>query len=203
MQITLQIYKFAPILAIKTEFLAFTKQKTYVYTTRNNSCSHCCSRIFRLGVVADIHIQGPPYTVRDFDKPNDAEDGYQVCRSGDSRGYGSQRLRLGQHLLGQLRWLRHRPLRGTKIGGKSMETNQTGVWLCRNCNTLLSTETNLCPKCGTERGEECENSEQQEAIIAEDYANSSEVKKNKYVIKNNGRHRCALLKAHYLKELSK
>jgi hypothetical protein len=31
----------------------------------------------------------------------------------------------------------------------------------------------------------------------------AEVKKNKYVIKNNGRHRCALLKAHYLKELSK
>lgn len=31
----------------------------------------------------------------------------------------------------------------------------------------------------------------------------AEVKKNKYVIKNNGRHRCALLKANYLKELSK
>lgn len=31
----------------------------------------------------------------------------------------------------------------------------------------------------------------------------SEVKKDKYIIKNNGRHRCALLKAHYLKELSK
>ena len=63
------------------------------------------------------------------------------------------------------------------------ENNNT--WLCRNCNTLLSTETNLCPKCGTERGEECENSEQQEAIIAEDYANSSEVKKNKYVFRES------------------
>ncbi len=31
----------------------------------------------------------------------------------------------------------------------------------------------------------------------------AEVKKDKYIIKNNGRHRCALLKAHYLKELSK
>ena len=31
----------------------------------------------------------------------------------------------------------------------------------------------------------------------------AEIKKDKYIIKNNGRHRCALLKAHYLKELSK
>ena len=64
-------------------------------------------------------------------------------------------------------------------------SENSNTWLCHNCNTLLSTETNLCPKCGTERGEECENSEQQEAIIAEDYANSSEVKKNKYIFRES------------------
>lgn len=64
-------------------------------------------------------------------------------------------------------------------------SENSNTWLCHNCNTLLSTETNLCPKCGTERGEECENGEQQEAIIAEDYANSSEVKKNKYIFRES------------------
>ena len=64
-------------------------------------------------------------------------------------------------------------------------SENSNTWLCRNCNTLLSTETNLCPKCGTERGEECENGEQQEAIIAGDYANSSEVKKNKYIFRES------------------
>ena len=64
-------------------------------------------------------------------------------------------------------------------------SENSNTWLCRNCNTLLSTETNLCPKCGAERGEECENSEQQEVIIAEDYANSSEVKKNKYIFRES------------------
>ena len=61
------------------------------------------------------------------------------------------------------------------------ENNNT--WLCRNCNTLLSTETNLCPKCGAERGDECENGEQQEVVVVENYTNSSEVKKNKYIFR--------------------
>lgn len=63
------------------------------------------------------------------------------------------------------------------------ENNST--WLCRNCNTLLSAETNLCPKCGAERGEKCEDNEQQEAIIVENYTNSSEVKKNKYIFRES------------------
>lgn len=61
------------------------------------------------------------------------------------------------------------------------ENNNT--WLCRNCNTLLSTDTNLCPKCGAERGDECENGEQQEVVVVENYTNSSEVKKNKYIFR--------------------
>lgn len=63
------------------------------------------------------------------------------------------------------------------------ENNNT--WLCRNCNTLLSTDTNLCPKCGAERGDECENGEQQEVVVVENYTNSSEVKKNKYIFRES------------------
>lgn len=63
------------------------------------------------------------------------------------------------------------------------ENNNT--WLCRNCNTLLSTDTNLCPKCGTERGDECENGEQQEVVVVENYTNSGEVKKNKYIFRES------------------
>ena len=63
------------------------------------------------------------------------------------------------------------------------ENNNT--WLCRNCNTLLSTDTNLCPKCDAERGDECENSEQQEVVVVENYTNSCEVKKNKYIFRES------------------
>ena len=63
------------------------------------------------------------------------------------------------------------------------ENNNT--WLCRNCNTLLSTDTNLCPKCGAERGDECENGEQQEVVVVENYTNSCEVKKNKYIFRES------------------
>ena len=58
-------------------------------------------------------------------------------------------------------------------------SENSNTWLCRNCNTLLSTDINHCPKCDAERGEECTNSEQKEAIVIENYANSGEAKKNK------------------------
>lgn len=63
------------------------------------------------------------------------------------------------------------------------ENNNT--WLCRNCNTLLSTDTNLCPKCGAERGNECENGEQQEVVVVDNYTNSIEAKKNKYIFRES------------------
>ena len=44
---------------------------------------------------------------------------------------------------------------------------------------------NICPKCGAEQAEECENNEQQEAIVVENYANNSEVKKNKYIFRES------------------
>lgn len=61
--------------------------------------------------------------------------------------------------------------------------SENNTWLCRNCNTLLSTEVDHCPKCGAERTEECENSEQQEVVIVSNYANNSEVKKNRYIFR--------------------
>lgn len=64
-------------------------------------------------------------------------------------------------------------------------SDNNNTWLCRNCNTLLSTDTKHCPKCGAEQAEECENNEQQEAIIVENYANNSEVKKNKYIFRES------------------
>lgn len=61
--------------------------------------------------------------------------------------------------------------------------SENNTWLCRNCNTLLSTEVDHCPKCGAERTVECKNSEQQEVVIVSNYANNSEVKKNRYIFR--------------------
>lgn len=63
--------------------------------------------------------------------------------------------------------------------------SENNTWLCRNCNTLLSTEVDHCPKCGAERTVECENSEQQEVVIVSNYANNSEVKKNRYIFRES------------------
>ena len=64
-------------------------------------------------------------------------------------------------------------------------SENSNTWLCRNCNTLLSTDTNLCPKCGAERGEECENGEQKDTVVVDNYANSGEAKKNKYIFRES------------------
>ena len=49
-------------------------------------------------------------------------------------------------------------------------------WLCRNCNTLVSGETNVCPKCRAERPEEATEESIPEEIAdvvhKEGYANS-------------------------------
>ena len=63
--------------------------------------------------------------------------------------------------------------------------SENNTWLCRNCNTLLSTEGDHCPKCGAERTVESENSEQQEVVIVSNYANNSEVKKNRYIFRES------------------
>ena len=63
--------------------------------------------------------------------------------------------------------------------------SENNTRLCRNCNTLLSTEVDHCPKCGAERTEECENSEQQEVVIVSNYANNGEVIKNIYIFRES------------------
>ena len=64
-------------------------------------------------------------------------------------------------------------------------SENSNTWLCRNCNTLLSTEVDHCPKCGAERTVECENSEQEEVVIVSNYANNSEAKKNRYIFRES------------------
>ncbi len=63
------------------------------------------------------------------------------------------------------------------------ENNNT--WLCRNCNTLVSADTNTCPKCNAERPEECASAESNEVVVMENYANNSEAKKNKYIFRES------------------
>lgn len=63
--------------------------------------------------------------------------------------------------------------------------SENNTWLCRNCNTLLSTEVDHCPKCDAERTEECENSEPQEVVVVSNYANNGEVKKNRYIFRES------------------
>jgi hypothetical protein len=37
------------------------------------------------------------------------------------------------------------------------ENLEKEAWLCRNCNTLVSNETSICPACSAERPEEVDN----------------------------------------------
>ena len=64
-------------------------------------------------------------------------------------------------------------------------SEDNNAWLCCNCNTLLSNDINHCPKCGAERGEECEINEQQDTITVDDYANYIEAQKNKYIFRES------------------
>ena len=68
-----------------------------------------------------------------------------------------------------------------------METNQTGVWLCRNCNTLISNDITLCPKCATERGDEEVHNEPipdeiSEVVERKEYGNPKP-QKSKYIFR--------------------
>ena len=65
-----------------------------------------------------------------------------------------------------------------------MSENST-TWLCRNCNTLVSVDINQCPKCSAERPEECTNSEDKEVVVVDNYANSTAIKKNKYLFRES------------------
>ena len=56
------------------------------------------------------------------------------------------------------------------------ENSEKEAWLCRNCNTLVSNEINICPACSAERPEEADNEatpEGIESVIEREYGNSS------------------------------
>ena len=61
------------------------------------------------------------------------------------------------------------------------------VWLCRNCNTLVSNETNTCPVCSAERPEEVDNEPTPEGIESvierENYTNAEPKPKSKYIFR--------------------
>lgn len=66
---------------------------------------------------------------------------------------------------------------------KSMEHG----WLCRNCNTLVSSDIDRCPKCGAEspNGESCEALPEgiSEVVEMKNYANATPKVKAKYIFR--------------------
>ena len=66
-----------------------------------------------------------------------------------------------------------------------MSNAEHNTWLCRNCNTLVSSELDTCPSCKALRPEstEAETSAPEgiaEEIVVEDYANATPATKAKY-----------------------
>ena len=67
-----------------------------------------------------------------------------------------------------------------------MEENRKETWLCRNCNSLISNDISICPKCSTERGEELQDEptpeEISEVVKLEEYGNPKP-QKSKYIFR--------------------
>lgn len=66
-----------------------------------------------------------------------------------------------------------------------MSNAEYNTWLCRNCNTLVSSELDICPSCKALRPEstEIETSAPEgiaEEIVVENYANATPATKAKY-----------------------
>ena len=66
-----------------------------------------------------------------------------------------------------------------------MSNAEHNTWLCRNCNTLVSSELNICPSCKALHPEstEIETSAPEgiaEEIVVENYANTEFKTKSKY-----------------------
>ena len=61
------------------------------------------------------------------------------------------------------------------------------TWLCRNCNTLISNETSICPVCSAERPEEIVSETTPEGIESivkrENYTNAEPRPKAKYIFR--------------------
>ena len=67
-----------------------------------------------------------------------------------------------------------------------MEENRKETWLCRNCNSLISNDISICPKCSTERGEKLQDEptpeEISEVVKLEEYGNPKP-QKSKYIFR--------------------
>lgn len=68
-----------------------------------------------------------------------------------------------------------------------MENRSNSEWLCRNCNTLVSSELNLCPNCRADRPEESSEEVKAEGIaesvVVENYTNAQPAPKSKYTFR--------------------
>lgn len=60
-------------------------------------------------------------------------------------------------------------------------------WLCRNCNTLVSSELSVCPNCRADRPEEASNEAKvegiAESVVVENYTNAQPAPKSKYTFR--------------------
>lgn len=67
------------------------------------------------------------------------------------------------------------------------ENMERETWLCRNCNTLISNDINICPACSAERPEESETESIPEGIECiikhENYTNAEPRPKSKYIFR--------------------
>ncbi len=68
-----------------------------------------------------------------------------------------------------------------------MENNANNEWLCRNCNTLVSSELSVCPNCHADRPEEASNEAKidgiAESVVVENYTNAQPAPKSKYTFR--------------------
>ena len=66
-----------------------------------------------------------------------------------------------------------------------MENVENRTWLCRNCNTLVSSDLNICPSCRALRPESEEITEPTpeditQEVVVENYANITPAQKDRY-----------------------
>ena len=68
-----------------------------------------------------------------------------------------------------------------------MEKNANNEWLCRNCNTLVSSKLSVCPNCRADRPEEASEETKvegiAESIVVENYTNAQPSPKSKYTFR--------------------
>ena len=66
-----------------------------------------------------------------------------------------------------------------------MQNTENNTWLCRNCNTLVSSDLDICPSCKALRPEKETITEPApegiaQEVVVENYANATPVKREKY-----------------------